>query len=189
MSDATSSLRNCLVSPWVLQVQGHVFADYAYLASPFQSIIEDPWIYGQPHGLSRVERRALRNRAPELPVDSHVYFFDGASRRHESCRSASYGALLRVNGVVAARVAVFIGDHTNNEAEYMGILSVMKHALNSGYERLCIYGDSKLVINQLGGTWKCHAPNLVPYYEDWLRLVRRLHDSFFCWLSTFCACI
>ncbi len=59
----------------------------------------------------------------------------------------------------------------------MGVLSVPRHALASRCDRVCVYGDSKLVISQVQGTWKCHAANLAPYYEDGLRLVRRLHDT------------
>jgi ribonuclease HI len=119
----------------------------------------------------------LRSRVPNLPGDSLVYYFDGASRKAEGGRSASFGALLRVDGVTVARYAVYLGDRTNNEAEYAGILAVLQHAVLQRSTRVCIYGDSKLVISQLTGEWKCKASNLVANYEIGLDLVRQLHDK------------
>ena len=113
--------------------------------------------------------------APEMPNNTLVYFFDGASRKLQNGKSASYGALLRLNGVAIARYAVYVGDHTNNEAEYAGALAVLRHALSMRCARVCIYGDSKLVVSQLNGTWKCKANNLKASYEDGLELMRQLH--------------
>ena len=84
-----------------------------------------------------------------MPLNTAVYFFDGAFRAPRAAGQgldASYGALLRVNGVVQARIAVRVGDKTNNEAEYLGVLEVLRHAANSRYHRVCIYGDSMKVV-------------------------------------------
>jgi ribonuclease HI len=83
---------------------------------------------------------------------------------------------LRVGGVTIARYAVYLGDWTNNEAGYAGILAVLQHAVLQRASRICIYGDSKLVVSQLTGAWKCKASNLVANYELGLELVRQLHQ-------------
>lgn len=164
-------------------MQGRTFRDYDDMVTHFRSILEDPWIQGHPIVMGRRQRREMRSRPPEIPAHSHVYFFDGASRKHETGRSASYGALLRIDGITAARIAVFLGDRTNNEAEYLGALAVLRHAETSRCNRVCVYGDSKLIISQLRGEWKCKAENLSPLYEQGLILVRRLQsqcrDGFF----------
>ena len=105
-----------------------------------------------------------------------VHFWDGASKKGDGCKLGSYGALLRVNGVTVARIAVYVGDHTNNEAEYQGALAVLEHALAIGHPCVRMYGDSKLVVSHLNGTWKCKAANLTDYYERGLSLVRQLQD-------------
>lgn len=87
-------------------------------------------------------------------------------------RAASRGALLRVDGVVIARIAVFGCDQTNTEAEYLGILAVLRHAVACGHDRIPIYGDSKLVVSQLNGLRKCKADNLIDFYEEGLSHVR-----------------
>ena len=78
--------------------------------------------------------------------------------------------------MVPARFAVYFGDRTNNDTEYAGALAVLRHAVAQQCARVVIYGDSKLVISQLLGSWRCKANNLVWDYAEGLELVRRLHD-------------
>ena len=151
------------------------FRDNNDLAAHFQSLIEDPWLHGNPSVLSRVERRDARRIPPQLPDDTLVYFFDGASCKPNDGRMASFGAQLRWNGTTIAKIAVFIGDAPNNEAEYQGALVVLRHALSRDISRLRVYGDSALVVSQLNGVWKCKAPNFVLHYEEGLDLMRPLH--------------
>lgn len=132
-------------------VNGYAVKDYTDLLHHFRSIVEDSWLHGQPFVLSRSERRSLRSCAPDLPRSTFIYFFDGAPRNADHTKRASFGALLRFNGITLSRYAVYLGDATNNEAEYGGILAVLRHALLTQHTRICIYGDSKLVISQLNG--------------------------------------
>ena len=155
--------------------QKKTFQSLVDLRVHFRSIVEDPWLHGHPVVLERSERRVLRSRAPNLPGNSLAYYFDGTSPKAEGGRSASFRALLRVDGVTVARYAEYLGDRTNNDAEYAGILAVLQHAALQRSTRICIYGDSKLVISQLTGIWKCKASNLVADYEQGLELVRQLH--------------
>ena len=157
-------------------VNGYFFNNYEDLSRHFRSIIDDPWIHGHPVGLSRIERRTLRSRAPEMHHNTFVYFFDGASRSRNGANEASYGALMRINGMTMSRSAVYLGDSTNNEAEYQGVLAVLEHALSSGFTKIHIFGDSKLVVQQLNGIWKCKASNLFSSYEKGLDMVRRLRE-------------
>jgi ribonuclease HI len=158
-------------------VRGYTFNDFNDLVRHFHSLVEDPWLQGSPIVLGRVERRALRAETPDLPGDTYIYFFDGACRRGNQTRSASFGALLRYNGRVIARVAVYLHDMSNNEAEYHGAIAVLQHAVSRQYSRVLVYGDSKLVVKQLCGMWKCKAENLSPYYEDGLDLMRQLRQN------------
>lgn len=143
----------------------------------FRAIFEDPWIHGAPLVLARVERRAHIGRTPHIPPNTLVYFFDAASRKSETWSLASYGAILRDNGVVVARIAVYLGEQTNDEAKYQGALRVLRHALATRCPRVCIYGDSMLVFKQLCGQWKCKTSNLTSFYEEGLELMRRLYRA------------
>lgn len=54
----------------------------------------------------------------------------------------------------------FLGDGTNNDAEYHGLLLGMRTALAHGIVDLQLVSDSKLVVEQVLGEWKVNEPRL-----------------------------
>ncbi|MCL7051493.1 hypothetical protein MKW94_023917, partial [Papaver nudicaule] len=58
------------------------------------------------------------------------------------------------------RLSEGVGNATNNVAEYRGMLLGVKHAMNEGYERISVQGDSKLVTNQVEGHWRTRNENM-----------------------------
>ena len=72
---------------------------------------------------------------------------------------------------VAASRAVFLGDRTNNVAEYNGILAALRHAHSIRQGRCIFRVDSKLVAQQLSGKWACREPALIPLYEEGIKII------------------
>jgi ribonuclease HI len=60
----------------------------------------------------------------------------------------------------------FLGYGTNNKAEYKGLTNALKWCVNNNINDCEIYGDSKLVIEQINGRWKVKEPTLQPYYKE-----------------------
>ena len=89
---------------------------------------------------------------------------------------ASSGSLLRCNGRVVSRLAVYLGDTTNNVAEYEGVLRCLEHAQNVDYAQICFRLDSLLVARQLQGAWACRAEHLKDLYRRGLRLLESLRN-------------
>ena len=56
--------------------------------------------------------------------------------------------------------AVFLGKKTNNEAEYLALITLLKAAKEQGIKTLKVFGDSKLVISQVSRQWKINLPHL-----------------------------
>lgn len=54
----------------------------------------------------------------------------------------------------------FLGDKTNNEAEYMALIMLLKAAKDHGVSSLRVFGDSKLVVSQISRQWKINLPHL-----------------------------
>ncbi|WP_321418217.1 ribonuclease HI family protein [uncultured Methanomethylovorans sp.] len=54
------------------------------------------------------------------------------------------------------------GIGTNNEAEYSALIEGLKQALALGWTEILVHGDSKLVVNQVAGSWKVNKDNLKP---------------------------
>jgi ribonuclease HI len=47
-----------------------------------------------------------------------------------------------------------LGDGTNNQAEYLSLIELLKQAKEKGIKNISIKGDSLLVVNQVNETWK-----------------------------------
>jgi ribonuclease HI len=73
------------------------------------------------------------------------------------------------------RYAKLIGHHTNNEAEWLGLLELLGIALQYGtsLEELNIKSDSKLVVNQARGEWRVRN-NLIPLHERASEMAQQL---------------
>ncbi|CAN1288057.1 Uncharacterized protein Mb2253c [Linum perenne] len=79
--------------------------------------------------------------------------FDGASRGNPG--PAGAGAVLRTSdGTLICKLQEGLGRKTNNFAEYKAVLLGLRYALQRGYRKIRIQGDSKLVCSQVDGTWK-----------------------------------
>lgn len=86
-------------------------------------------------------------------------FFDGASRGNPG--KAGAGALMiNDEGKVAWETSRFLGEKTNNEAEYMALILLLKAAKEHGVRSLRVFGDSKLVVSQVSRQWKINLPHL-----------------------------
>ena len=133
-------------------VHGTQFSSYEDLCRHMRMIVEDPWLHALVPDLDRKGRRAHRVAAPEPRPEAYVYNSDGASRKREDERKGSFGAVLQRNGQQLARIGVYLGDVTNNVAEYEGVAEAMRHALGlAGHGSLHIWlrVDSMLVKQQV----------------------------------------
>ena len=65
----------------------------------------------------------------------------------------------------------FIGTATNNEAEYQALIDGLKAVAEWKPDRLEIYLDSKLVIEQIKGTYRVKKPELQPLYKQATQLL------------------
>ncbi|MEU1622726.1 bifunctional RNase H/acid phosphatase [Streptomyces sp. NPDC005722] len=88
---------------------------------------------------------------------------DGGSRGNPG--PAGYGAVVSdaATGEVLAEAAEFIGTHTNNVAEYRGLIAGLRaaHAIDP-QARVRVRMDSKLVVEQMSGRWKIKHPDMRP---------------------------
>lgn len=69
-----------------------------------------------------------------------------------------------------------IGHGTNNEAEWMGLITVLTIAKERGLSRIHVRGDSTLVINQATGKWQVKTPTLKPFKVAYDELAQDFED-------------
>ncbi|XP_020081530.1 uncharacterized protein LOC109705200 [Ananas comosus] len=63
---------------------------------------------------------------------------------------------------------------TNNEAEYEALIAGLEIAIFMNIQRLHIYGDSQLIINQVTGEYKVHKPELTKYQKRAQELMKEI---------------
>jgi ribonuclease HI len=95
----------------------------------------------------------------------YTLYFDGASRSNPG--PASYGGVIyNENDEEVFTYKKYIGKQTNNVAEYMGCFHGVQACVQEGIKNVIIYGDSKLVVEQVNGRWKVKSPNIKPIYDE-----------------------
>lgn len=95
--------------------------------------------------------------------DKAVLFFDGRSRGNPG--PAAGGAFLLVGGQTG-EAAEFLLHATNNEAEYTGLIVGLRLARRLGVGTIEIRGDSKLVCEQVTGSWRVNNDRLAALHKE-----------------------
>jgi ribonuclease HI len=69
----------------------------------------------------------------------------------------------------------YIGEATNNVAEYRALLLGLSLARDLGAEEVEVVNDSELVARQIGGEYKVKHPGLKPLFVEAMRELRGFH--------------
>ena len=100
-------------------------------------------------------------------------WIDGASRGNPG--AAGFGVYFD-NGEGIEELIGFLGQTTNNVAEYAALIAALTFAQRQGVDALTIYSDSQLLVRQVEGTYKVKAPHLVPIFLKVIQLRQALPD-------------
>lgn len=98
-------------------------------------------------------------------------FADGGSRGNPG--PAGAGAVLYdAQGREMAAISRYLGQATNNVAEYTALNLGLAEARRLGASEITVKMDSELVVRQLQGSYKVKAPGLKPLYNEARRLLQ-----------------
>lgn len=100
-------------------------------------------------------------------------WFDGGSRGNPGPAAAAF-VLYDTAGVEVERTGVELGHTTNNVAEYNGLISGLRRALDLGATRLEIYSDSELIVKQVKGLYRVKHEAMKPLHQEASSLLRNL---------------
>ena len=118
--------------------------------------------------------RGTAKKSPDGPV--LVAHCDGGARGNPG--PAGYGAVIAdAQGGKLAELSEFLGNRTNNYAEYSGLLGVLAWTIEHGHRHLRVVSDSELMVKQIQGRYKVNSPDLRPLFEEARRRIAKL-DSF-----------
>lgn len=108
-------------------------------------------------------------------------FFDGACEPKNPGGNMGIGAYIERNNQVVLTYSHSIPaakDNTNNVAEYLAVKQILQYLTDNYFfnEEIVIYGDSKLVIEQLWGTWKMNKGAYIPVALECKYMVKKFSN-------------
>lgn len=99
-------------------------------------------------------------------------YTDGASRKNPG--PAAFAFIIVQDGTILFEDSEYIGESTNNTAEYQAVIAALKKASEQFRGEIQVFSDSELVIRQITGKYRINQPHL----KDLRREVARLEKLF-----------
>jgi len=92
-----------------------------------------------------------------------IIYTDGGARGNPG--PAGIGAILKnEKGKIVATISQYIGETTNNQAEYRAVIAALEKAKEIGVGEIDFYLDSELVCEQLKQNYRVKNKNLQPLF-------------------------
>jgi ribonuclease HI len=86
----------------------------------------------------------------------YTCYFDGATEKANPCEKMGVGVVIFKGDTLVNEFAEPFEQHdgTNNLSEYLGLYSILAYLSGKKGSNVKIYGDSKMVIEQMSGRWR-----------------------------------
>jgi probable phosphoglycerate mutase len=119
------------------------------------------------------DSRGLFSEPVRKGIPAYTAHIDGGARGNPG--PSGYGVVIHdPSGKKMAELSEYLGHHTNNYAEYQGLLAVLRYAVEHGIKAIKVVSDSELMVRQMKGIYKVKNPDLRKLYEEAQPLVRKL---------------
>lgn len=105
-------------------------------------------------------------------TDRVIIHTDGGSRGNPG--PAAYAYVIERPGQPDIEVKCYLGQTTNNIAEYTGLVKALEHARELGVRNVAVYSDSELLVKQMNGEYKVKNAGLLPLYRQADQLRREI---------------
>lgn len=89
-------------------------------------------------------------------------YSDGGARGNPG--PAAIGVVIRHGAEKVKEYGRYLGETTNNQAEYKALISALEHASEFGAEEVECMLDSELVVKQLRHEYRVKDPDLAPLF-------------------------
>jgi len=107
--------------------------------------------------------------------DEIVIYTDGGSRGNPGPAAAAFILTDKTGNRLQAN-ALFLGEATNNVAEYTGILKALQAAKQIGARKVAVFSDSELLVKQINGQYKVKSEQLIPLFRQTINLLSELES-------------
>jgi phosphoribosylglycinamide formyltransferase-1 len=99
-----------------------------------------------------------------------IAYIDGASRGNPGPAAAGF-TLTDSAGTQLQAKAFFLGEATNNIAEYTSLVKALEAAKKIGAEQLMVFSDSELLVRQINGQYKVKSEQIRPLFRQAVNLL------------------
>lgn len=116
-------------------------------------------------GVREWVQKELNQNDKNMSLDNAKLFTDGGSRGNPGPSAIAF-VISKMDDSVVEKSGQYIGETTNNQAEYQALKSGLKSAQALGVKNLMVHMDSELVIKQINGLYKIKNAELMPHYNE-----------------------
>ncbi len=102
--------------------------------------------------------------------DRVLIYTDGGSRGNPGPAAAAFILKDPRKNIIEGK-AFFLGDATNNVAEYAGLTKALSAAKQAGAKTIEAFSDSQLMVRQINGQYRVKSQNLKEYYAECMELL------------------
>ena len=95
---------------------------------------------------------------------NYIAYCDGGSRGNPGPAAGAFVTFK--DGERVSELGKFIGDDTNNVAEWTSLILALEDAKKNNFYPIVIKMDSLLVVSQINDKWKVKTPHLMPFYKQ-----------------------
>lgn len=124
--------------------------------------------------LARRERNEIaiaKTQSKPLTATSWQAWFDGSARPNPG--KLTIGGVLTAPDGKRIEISEDAGFGDSSAAEYRALIAILEAAIEAGVEDLAVYGDSKIVIDDVNGVSADAAPVLAEYRQQVRALMAR----------------
>jgi ribonuclease HI len=106
-------------------------------------------------------------------LDEAKLYTDGGSRGNPGDSACAF-VICKMDDTVVEKSGYYMGVATNNQAEYLGMIKGLERARDLGIDKISLFSDSQLVVNQMRGIYKVKNQELAPLHQQ----LKELANSF-----------
>ena len=101
-------------------------------------------------------------------------YIDGAAKGNPG--PAGIGVIIMAEAEIVKNISQYIGENTNNFAEYTALIYALQEALILKADKIKVYSDSELLCRQINREYKVKSANIINLYIQALHLISAFKD-------------